>query len=208
MSVKTLEEFAPIVARQGISGMSNGKHDVIAMRDTYNLMPILQKSAIQLAQLHIEQEFTYEEQAPAMEFLCKVALTSAMIFKGGSTKHQENCHLWAELLTDATNDPLKLRTYVLFSCMFTRTYMEMPLLIPSFGAVLDDCVNEQNIVHESLLAIVEALPEDARRYVAKSIQDVGGFKGDFDLSFVKKAVLGSVKDVINKQLKEPANDKA
>ena len=197
-----IHELAAKIQGGGIMGQSDGKRDKIFMRDTYNLMPVLMKSAIILTEQHIHEYFNADEQEPATNYMVTLAKGVAMIFKGGATLREENCHIFAGLMEQAANDPVKLKTYTLFCNMFTRVYMSMPLLIPKFGAVLDDNVSDAAILTETFLALVEGLPDTERKLLAKSLQDVGAFKDGFDLSTIKRACLNSAKDIVFKNMEK------
>ena len=201
-----IHDLANKVQAGGIMGRSDGKRDQIFMRDTYQLMPVLMKSAIILTEEHIKEFFDADEQEPAMDFMCTLSKGIAMIFKGGATLHEENCHLFASIMEEAAGNNRKLKTYTLFCNMFTRTYMSMPLLIPKFGAVLDDNCSDQAILSETFLTILEGLTDNDRKLLTKSLQDVGAFKDNFDLSTLKRACLPSTKDLVFSKAEKTANE--
>lgn len=192
---KTLPQIAPRMNDQRIMGISDGRKEVVFMRDTYNLMPVLHKTAIVLTQQALEEANSPSKDAQ-MDFLTRIAVASRHIFTGGLTKHEENCHAWMAIMQDAQQDDLKLAVYLLFSSLFTRAYMAMPLLLPNLGKCLTDDASDVNVIQESLITLLEGLDDTDRRKLISSLEMCGGIKSGMDMSIIRKTLPASIKDLL------------
>jgi len=196
MSVKTLPEIAPKMLNPSLGGASNGKRDLVFMRDVYNLMPVLHKSAVVLADEALILDAEPDTIDKKREFLSKIASVSALIFKGGLTHHEENCHAWMNIMKEAKEDKDKLETFMLFSVMFTRVHLTMPLLLPAFGKCLPDDNTDEAATHMALIAVLEGLDTEDRRKLVTSLTSIGALSTLFDTAAIRKTLPTEIQQLL------------
>lgn len=167
-------------------GATNGRQDLVFQRDLYNLMPALQKSAIVLSEEYLKQGSASDTLEKDMEFLTLIAVTCARIYQGGRTHHEENCHLWNDLLKACTDDSQKARVMGIFCASFTQTTMMIPLLVPNFGQTLGDCTSDEGVLHAAFFALLEALSVEDRRKMITALKDIGAIGENINTAVLRK----------------------
>jgi len=181
-----------------IFGVSKGEQEFVFMRDFYNLLDILQKTALTTSWLAIEEDHKdkQDELDKANKYLTKVGAVGKSIFALGSSKRPEACHALRDLMVEAEADPIKAKCFGTYAVAFLQATLSMPLLIPEFGKALSDNLDDDVRMHSMLLTGLEQLGDDDRRKMVSALTACGVFSSSFNVTAIKRTLPADVKKLM------------
>jgi hypothetical protein len=179
---------------------SDGKHFQF-MRDWANLMPIVTKSSLVLAEESINQAdktLVPDEELPALDKLLEslkvIARTMGQIYVDNRNGKTDKCVLFNQL-KQYLLDNNSTEAFVLFSLFFTLNTAVLPMLIKEFGVGLPDEDSEEIREHNLICSILADLTPETRREVINSLVSTGHIATTFNMAPYRKKVEAVVENI-------------
>lgn len=194
---QTLSELA--AKQKTVFGISKGEKDFCFMRDFYNLLDILQKTALTTSWVALEedQSISKEDLEKMNTYLTRFGAAAKSVYALGGSNRTEVCHVLKKLMDEASQDTVKAKAFGTYAVAFLQATMSMPLMIPEFGRALDDGLSDDARLHSMLLTGLEQLEDTDRRKMLDALISCGLFSSSFNVTAIKRTLPADVKKLLD-----------